>query len=43
VAEEIKEKLKFEHEKLNPKILHDRLTKMKHDILQTNRQLTGEN
>jgi hypothetical protein len=42
MAEEIKEQLRIEHEKLNPKILHDKLTKMKRDILQVNRRLTGE-
>ncbi len=40
VAKEIKEKLKQEHGKLNPKILHDRLAKMKCDILQANRRAT---
>jgi hypothetical protein len=42
VAEEIKEKLQQEHEKLNPKVLHDKLVKMKYDILQANRRLTRE-
>src|SRR3989344_8620883 len=37
VEENIKEKLQIEHQKLNPKILHDRLTKMKCDILKANR------
>lgn len=37
ISKEIKEKLKTEHEKLNPKILHDKLLKIKYDILQTNR------
>lgn len=37
VSEEIKKKLKTEHQKLNPKILHDMLIKMKHDILKANR------
>jgi hypothetical protein len=41
VSEEIKNKLKIEHEKLNPKILHDKLLKIKYDILQTNRHTTG--
>jgi len=40
ISEEIKEKLRIEHEKLNPKILHDKLLKIKHDILQTNRRTT---
>lgn len=40
VSEEIKKKLKIEHEKLNPKILHDQLLKMKYDILQANRHTT---
>ena len=42
VKKELKEKLKQEHEKLNPKILHDKLTKMKCDILQANRRKMGE-
>jgi len=42
VSKEIKEKLKVEHEKLNPKTLHDELTKMKCDILTVNRLQTGE-
>lgn len=42
VKDEIKEKLKIEHEKLNPKILHDKLVKMKCDILKANRLQTGE-
>ena len=37
VSEEIKTKLKAEHEKLNPKNLHDKLIKMKSDILKANR------
>ena len=41
ISEAIKEKLRTEHEKLNPKILHDKLLKIKHDILQTNRHTTG--
>lgn len=42
VAKDIKEKLKIEHEKLNPKILHDKLVKMKCDILKTNRLAARE-
>jgi hypothetical protein len=42
VGEAIKEKLRIEHAKLNPKILHDKLTKMKHDILQANRLTTSQ-
>lgn len=42
VPKEIKEKLHIEHEKLNPKLLHDKLTKMKCDILTANRLQTGE-
>lgn len=42
VSKEIKEKLQIEHEKLNPKILHDQLIKMKCDILKANRLQTGE-
>ena len=42
ISKEIKEKLQIEHEKLNPKILHDKLTKMKCDILKANRLQTGE-
>jgi hypothetical protein len=42
VSNEIKKKLQIEHEKLNPKILHDKLTKMKHDILQANRLTTSQ-
>lgn len=42
VSKEIKEKLKIEHEKLNPKILHDKLVKMKSDILKANRLQTGD-
>lgn len=38
ISKEIKEKLKTEHAKLNPKILHDKLLKIKYDILQTNRR-----
>ena len=33
---------RIEHAKLNPKILHDKLTKMKHDILQANRLTTSQ-
>ncbi|KKR82874.1 MAG: Integrase catalytic region [Parcubacteria group bacterium GW2011_GWD2_40_9] len=40
ISKEIKEKLKTEHDKLNPKILHDKLLKIKYDILQTNRHTT---
>jgi hypothetical protein len=39
-AEEIKKKLETEHKKLNPKNLHDKLVKLKYDILQTNRRMT---
>lgn len=42
VSKEIKEKLKIEHEKLNPKLLHDKLEKMKYDILKANRLATGK-
>ncbi len=42
VTEKIKEKLRIEHKTLNPKILHNKLTEMKHDILQANRRLTDE-
>jgi hypothetical protein len=42
VSDEIKKKLRIEHEKLNPKILHDKLTKMKCDILQANRLTTSQ-
>jgi hypothetical protein len=41
VNQNIKDKLKTEHEKLNPKILHDKLEKMKYDILKANRLATG--
>jgi hypothetical protein len=37
IAKEIKTKLRNGHAKLNPKILHDKLTKMKCDILKANR------
>src|SRR3990167_10914985 len=40
ISEAIKEKLRTEYEKLNPKILHDKLLKIKYDILQTNRHTT---
>jgi hypothetical protein len=42
VSEAIKEKLRTEHKTLNPKILHAKLTKMKYDILQTNRRTVEE-
>lgn len=42
VKEEVKENIKKEHEKLNPKILHNKLTKMKYDILKANRLTTGK-
>ena len=42
VSKEVKEKLKIEHEKLNPKTLHDRLTEMRCDILKANRRAMGE-
>ena len=38
VSEEIKKKLKIEHEKLNPKLLHDKISKLKYGILQANRR-----
>ena len=41
VGEEIKEHLRKEHSPLNPKILRDKLTRMKCDILKTNRLATG--
>lgn len=41
VNEDVKNKLKTEHQKLNPKILHDKLEKMKYDILKANRLATG--
>jgi len=41
VAGNIKESLKREHAPLNPKILHDKLAKMKCDILSANRLATG--
>ena len=40
ISKEIKEKLKTEHKKLNPKILHEKLLKVKYDILRTNRNTT---
>lgn len=42
VTEDVKDKLKTEHQKLNPKVLHEKLTKMKCDILRANRLQTGE-
>lgn len=42
ISEEIKSKLKIEHEKLNPKILHEKLLKIKYDILRANRDTTEE-
>ena len=41
VGEEIKEHLRKERETLNPKTLHDKLIKMKCDILKANRLATG--
>ena len=41
VGKDIKEHLRKEHETLNPKTLHDKLTKMKCDILKANRLATG--
>lgn len=41
VAEENKKQLTERHQKLNPKILHDALVKMKCDILKANRLQTG--
>lgn len=41
VSEEIKERLRIKHETLNPKVLHDQLTKMKCDILKANRRASG--
>ncbi len=40
VAEKIKNKIRADHAKLNPKTLNEKLTKMKCDILQTNRRMT---
>lgn len=37
VSKEVKNKIQIEHQKLNPKILHNMLIKMKHDILKANR------
>jgi hypothetical protein len=42
ISLDIKKKLQIEHAKLNPKILHDKLTKMKHDIVQANRLTTSQ-
>ena len=42
VTEAVKEKLRSEHAKLNPKILHDQLLKQKCDILKANRRATEE-
>lgn len=42
IANEIKNKLKTDHEKLNPKVLHHKLEKMKCDILKANRLATGK-
>ena len=41
VSEDIKNKLTAEHQKLNPKILQQKLSKMKYDILKANRLATG--
>ena len=41
VSGEIKTELRTKHEMLNPKVLHDQLTKMKCDILKANRRATG--
>jgi len=41
VGKDIKEHLRKEHIPLNPKILRDKLTRMKCDILKTNRLATG--
>jgi hypothetical protein len=41
ISKQIKDKLKIEHEKLNPKTLQEKLMKMKYDILRTNRHTTG--
>jgi len=40
VSKEVKEELQLEHEKLNPKLLHEKISKMKYDILQANRRAT---
>jgi hypothetical protein len=42
ISDEVKNKLKTEHELLNPKYLHQELTKEKYVILRLNRQLTEE-
>jgi hypothetical protein len=42
VSEEVKQKIHIEHETLNPKTMHNKLVKMKCDILRDNRRLTGE-
>jgi len=42
VSEEIKTKLQNEHAILNPKVLHDKLTKMKCDILEVNRRTSRQ-
>ena len=42
VPQDVKEKLKAEHELLNPKYLHQELMKEKYAILRLNRQLTEE-
>lgn len=42
MSEDIKNKLKTAHQKLNPKLLHDKLERMKCDILQANRLATGK-
>lgn len=41
VSKETKDRLTALHAKLNPKILHDKLVKMKYDILKANRLETG--
>jgi len=41
VAENIKKRLKLEHWKLNPKLLHNQLINMRYDILKANRLQTG--
>jgi len=40
VASEAKDRLRIEHEKLNPKFLHQELMKEKNAILQANRRAT---
>lgn len=42
IEDEVKDKLKAEHELLNPKYLHQELMKEKYAILRLNRQLTEE-